>query len=148
MSLANATNEVIRFATYEVYPRSGEIRKAGSKLKLSEQPFQLLLALLEKPGEVATREELQKRLWPNTFVDVDHGLSTAVNKIREALSDSAENPRFVETLPRRGYRFIAPVIDSRTPKPATEAEAPSARADSPNQYPAKSRTSSHAIFVV
>jgi Tol biopolymer transport system component/DNA-binding winged helix-turn-helix (wHTH) protein len=148
MSEANPTPEVIRFGTYEVHPRSGEIRKAGAKLRLSEQPFQLLLALLEQPGEVVTREELQKRLWPNTFVDVDHGLSTAVNKIREALSDSAENPRFVETLPRRGYRFIAPVIDSRTPKPTREAEAPSAPADSPNQYPAKSRTSPHVIFVV
>ena len=150
MSLANATNEVIRFATYEVYPRSGEIRKAGSKLKLSEQPFQLLLALLEKPGEVVTREELQKRLWPNTFVDVDHGLSTAVNKIREALSDSAENPRFVETLPRRGYRFIAPVVDSRPPKPTDEAELPSLQGDSATSSnpPGKSRSSTHVILVV
>ena len=79
------------------------------KLKLTGQPFQVLAILLERPGEVVTREELQKRLWPDTFVDVDHNLNTAINKIREVLGDSAESPRFVETLPRRGYRFIAPV---------------------------------------
>ena len=109
MDVANARSEIIRFATYEVHPRAGEIRKAGVKLRLSEQPFQLLLALLEKPGDVLTREELQKRLWPGTFVDVDGSLNAAINKIREVLGDSAENPRFVETVPRRGYRFIGPV---------------------------------------
>ena len=87
----------------------GELRKSGVKLKLSDQPFQVLAILLEQPGQVVTREELQKRLWPDTFVDVDHKLNTAINKIREALGDSAENPRFVETLSRRGYRFVAPV---------------------------------------
>jgi DNA-binding winged helix-turn-helix (wHTH) protein len=114
MESVNSISEVIRFATYEVHPRSGEIRKGGTKLRLSEQPFQLLLALLERPGEVLTREELQKRLWPDTFVDVDGSLNAAVNKIREVLGDSAENPRFVETVPRRGYRFIAPVTGTRT----------------------------------
>jgi len=79
------------------------------KLKLTGQPFQVLTILLERPGEVVTREELQKRLWPETFVDVDHNLNTAINKIREVLGDSAESPRFVETVPRRGYRFVAPV---------------------------------------
>src|SRR5882724_2730682 len=78
-------------------------------MKLPGQPFQVLAILLERPGEVVTREELQKRLWPDTFVDVDHNLNTAINKIREALADSADAPRFVETLPRRGYRFIYPV---------------------------------------
>jgi Tol biopolymer transport system component/DNA-binding winged helix-turn-helix (wHTH) protein len=146
MSLENPTPEVIRFATYEVDPRSGEIRKGGARLKLSEQPFQLLLALLEKPGEVVTRDELQKRLWPDTFVDVDHSLSAAVNKIREALNDSAENPRFVETLPRRGYRFIAPVIDSR--KPIREAEVPSPQVESPHRPAAKSPTPIYLILVV
>jgi hypothetical protein len=78
------------------------------KVKLQEQPFQVLAMLLEHPGEVVTREELRNRLWPNdTFVDFDHSLSTDINKVREALGDSAESPRFVETLPRRGYRFIA-----------------------------------------
>jgi Tol biopolymer transport system component/DNA-binding winged helix-turn-helix (wHTH) protein len=99
----------IRFATFEVDLRAGEVRKSGIKLKLSGQPLQVLTILLERPGEVVTREDLQKRLWPDTFVDVDHNLNTAINKIREALGDSAESPRFVETLPRRGYRFIAPV---------------------------------------
>jgi len=101
--------ESVRFATFEVDFGSGEVRKGGIKLKLSGQPFQVLAILLERPGEVVTRDELQRRLWPNTFVDVDHNLNTAINKIREVLGDSAENPRFVETLPRRGYRFIAPV---------------------------------------
>jgi DNA-binding winged helix-turn-helix (wHTH) protein len=99
----------LQFGNFEVDVRAGELRKAGVKLKLSGQPFQVLCILLERPGVVATREELQKRLWPNTFVDVDHNLNTAINKIREVLGDSAESPRFVETLPRRGYRFIAPV---------------------------------------
>src|SRR5215472_12235911 len=103
------TNQVIRFATFEVDLQVQELRKAGLRLKLTGQPFQVLAILLERPGTVFTREELQKRLWPDTFVDVDHNLNTAINKIREALGDSPENPRFVETLPRRGYRFIAPV---------------------------------------
>ena len=103
------TRESVRFATFEVDLQAQELRKAGLRLKLTGQPFQVLAILLERPGTVVTREELQKRLWPDTFVDVDHNLNTAINKIREALGDSADNPRFVETLPRRGYRFIAPV---------------------------------------
>jgi DNA-binding winged helix-turn-helix (wHTH) protein/Tol biopolymer transport system component len=106
--------ELVRFATFEVDLGSGEVRKGGVKLKLSGQPFQVLAILLERPGEVVTREDLQKRLWPDTFVDVDHNLNTAINKIREALGDSSENPRFVETLPRRGYRFIAPIAVNGT----------------------------------
>jgi len=97
---------LLRFGNFEVDLRSGELRKAGVKQKFGGQPFQVLSILLECPGEVVTREELQKRLWPDTFVDVDHNLNTAINKIREVLGDSAEKPRFVETLPRRGYRFI------------------------------------------
>jgi Tol biopolymer transport system component/DNA-binding winged helix-turn-helix (wHTH) protein len=103
------TSAVLRCGVFEVDLRAGELRKNGSKLKLAGQPFQVLSILLERPGEVVTREELQKRLWPDTFVDVDHNLNTAINKIREVLGDAAENPRFVETLPRRGYRFVAPV---------------------------------------
>jgi DNA-binding winged helix-turn-helix (wHTH) protein len=103
------TSQVIRFATFEVDLQSQELRKGGLRLKLTGQPFQVLTILLEQPGTVVTREELQKRLWPDTFVDVDHNLNTAINKIREALGDSSENPRFVETLPRRGYRFISPI---------------------------------------
>ena len=97
---------LLRFEDFEVDLRTGELRKAGVKLKFGGQPFQVLSILLEQPGDVVTREELQKRLWPDTFVDVDHNLNTAINKIREVLGDSAESPRFVETLPRRGYRFI------------------------------------------
>jgi DNA-binding winged helix-turn-helix (wHTH) protein len=97
---------LVRFGTFEVDLPAGEVRKGGVKLKLTGQPFQVLAILLERPGEVVTREEMQKRLWPDTFVDVDHNLNTAINKIREVLGDSAESPRFVETLPRRGYRFI------------------------------------------
>ncbi len=99
----------VRFGAFEVDLRAGELWRAGRKRKLTGQPFLVLAILLERPGEVVTREELQKRLWPDTFVDVDHNLNAAINKIREALDDSAEHPRFVETLPRRGYRFIAPV---------------------------------------
>jgi len=98
-----------RFGPFEVDLPAGELRKGGLKLKLTGQPFQVMAILMERPGEVVTREELQKRLWPDTFVDVDHNLNTAINKIREVLGDSAESPRFIETLPRRGYRFIAPV---------------------------------------
>ena len=100
----------IRFGAFEVDTRSGELRRQGSRLKLQEQPFQVLVLLLERPGEVVTREELTKRLWrDNTFVDFDRGLNKAINRLREVLRDSAEKPRFIETLPQRGYRFIAPV---------------------------------------
>jgi DNA-binding winged helix-turn-helix (wHTH) protein len=116
----------VQFGNFQVDLRSGELRKAGMKVKLSGQPFQVLTILLERHGEMVTREELQKRLWPDTFVDVDHNLNTSINKIREALGDSAESPRFVETLPRRGYRFIAPVND------IVEANGPLPAADEPN----------------
>jgi TolB-like protein/DNA-binding winged helix-turn-helix (wHTH) protein/Flp pilus assembly protein TadD len=102
--------KAIRFGVFEIDPQAGELRKSGVKLKLQDQPFQVLMTLLDKPGMVVTREELRKKLWDtDTFVDFEHSLGTAINKIREALGDSAENPRFIETLPRRGYRFIAPV---------------------------------------
>ncbi|MFY9725753.1 MAG: winged helix-turn-helix domain-containing protein [Bryobacteraceae bacterium] len=110
MSVAGRRPHPLRFATFEVDASSRELFKQGRKVKLQEQPFELLLALLERPGEVLAREELKQRIWPDdTVVDFDRGLNRAVNRIRDALGDSAENPRFVETLPRRGYRFIAPV---------------------------------------
>ena len=100
----------IRFDAFEVDLRSGELRKHGLKIKLHHQPFQVLGVLLEHPGEVVTREELQRRLWPSdTFVDFDVGLNSAIKKLREALQESAEHPRFIETLPRRGYRFIGTI---------------------------------------
>jgi len=100
----------LRFGVFELDLRAGELRKHGMRVRLQEQPFQVLATLLEHPGEVVTREELHKKLWPaDTFVDFDHGLNKTINKIREALGDSAESPRFVETVSRRGYRFLAEV---------------------------------------
>lgn len=100
----------LAFGLFEVDLSTGELWRAGHRIKLQSQPFKVLTVLLEHAGEVVTREELQFRLWGNdTIVDFDHSLATAINKIREALRDSAENPRFVETLARRGYRFIAPI---------------------------------------
>jgi TolB-like protein/DNA-binding winged helix-turn-helix (wHTH) protein/Flp pilus assembly protein TadD len=100
----------LRFGVFEVDLRAGELRKHGLRVRLQEQPFQILAILLERAGQVVTRDELQKKLWSaNTFVDFDHGLNKAVNKIRDALGDSAESPRFVETVARRGYRFLAEV---------------------------------------
>ena len=102
--------ERLSFGVFELDLRAGELRKHGLRVRLQEQPFQVLATLTEHPGEVVTREELQKKLWPaDTFVDFDHGLNKAISKIREALSDSAESPRFVETVARRGYRFLAEV---------------------------------------
>src|SRR5246500_2947730 len=97
----------VKFGVFEADLAARELRKNGTKIRLQEQPFQVLALLLENRGEVMTREELRQKLWPaDTFVDFDNGLNTAINKIREALCDSAESPRYVETLPRRGYRFI------------------------------------------
>lgn len=105
--------ETIRFGPFEVNRRAGELRKHGLRIRLSGQPFEILSLLLKRAGEVVTREELREKLWPgNTFVDFDHSLNAAVNKLREALGDSAEAPRFVETLPRRGYRFIAALAEA------------------------------------
>ena len=99
-----------RFGIFEVDAATGELRRQGLRVKLNTQPLQLLLMLLDRPGELVTREEIERALWPDgTFVDFEHGVNSAVNRIREALGDSAANPRFLETLARRGYRFIAPV---------------------------------------
>ena len=98
---------VVRFADFEVDVRAGELRKHGRRVRLQEQPLRILNMLLERPGELVTREELRQNLWPaDTFVDFDHGLNCAVARLRETLCDSAETPRFVETVPRRGYRFV------------------------------------------
>ena len=133
------TSQVIRFATFEVDLQAQEVRKAGLRLKLTGQPFQVLAILLEQPGTVITREDLQKRLWPDTFVDVDHNLNTAINKIREALGDSSENPRFVETLPRRGYRFIGPITANGTAA-AEVVQAPESRSTGGPESAARTRT--------
>ncbi len=119
-----SAHESVRFGVFEVDLRAGELRKRGSKVKLQEQPFQVLALLLESPGDIVTRDELQRRLWPShTFVDFEQGLNGAIKRLRQALGDSAESPRFVETLPRHGYRFIAPVAaggqssDAVSPRP-------------------------------
>ena len=110
MPSSNRETRLLRFSVFEVDLDAGELRKNGRRVRLQEQPFQVLAALLQKAGQVVTREELREKIWPaDTFVDFDHSLNTAVNKIRESLGDSASSPRFVETLARRGYRFIAPV---------------------------------------
>ena len=99
-----------RFGTFEADAVTSELRRQGLRVRLAAQPFQILVLLLERPGELVTREEICRALWPDdTFVDYEHGVNSAVNRIREALGDAAGNPRFIETLARRGYRFIAPV---------------------------------------
>ena len=113
----------IRFGEFELDARAGELRKGGLRLRLQEQPLQILLMLLEHPGEVVTREEIRKRLWPNdTIVEFDHSIGTAIKKLRQALGDEAESPRYVETLPRRGFRFIFPLEASSDS--AEESSAP------------------------
>src|SRR5260370_36764236 len=137
-----------RFAAFEFDSRAGQLRKHGHRIRLHGQPLEILGLLLERPAEVVLREEFRAKLWPeDTFVDFEHSLNAAVNKLREALGDDANNPRFIETVPRRGYRFIAPVeralpasgpdsenldvptanqevIDLTTEKPAAEVPAP------------------------
>jgi Tol biopolymer transport system component/DNA-binding winged helix-turn-helix (wHTH) protein len=114
---------VYRFGVFELHAQSGELRKHGVRIKLQDQPRQILLLLLEHAGDVVTREQIQQHLWPdNTFVDFDNAINSAVRKLRDALGDTAENPRFIETLARRGYRFVAPV--SSEPEKALKSEAP------------------------
>jgi TolB-like protein/DNA-binding winged helix-turn-helix (wHTH) protein/Flp pilus assembly protein TadD len=125
-TFTGASNGCVRFGTtFEVNLRTGELRKSGVKIKLHGQPFEVLAMLLKRPGEMVTREELQQKLWvSDTFVDFEQGLNKAINKLREALGDDADNPRFIETLPRRGYRFVGPV----TGKVPTEQVGPVAQA--------------------
>ena len=114
---------ILRFDVYTLDLRAGELFKSGRKIKLQEQPFRILTMLLEHPGELVTREELRQRLWSeDTFVDFEHSLNTAIKKLRRALCDEAGKPRFVETLPRRGYRFVGSVADHPPPplQPSTE----------------------------
>src|SRR6516225_3016579 len=120
---SNPRARMVRFATFEADLSAGELRKGGVKIKVHGQPFEVLAMLLEQPGEIVPREELKQKLWPtDTFVDFDHGVNTAIKRLREALGDSAENPRFVETIPRRGYRFIAP-IEPLAASPAVKPDA-------------------------
>ena len=119
MPPSSSEARLLRFGVFEVDLAAGELRKNGARIRLQEQPFQVLAALLENAGQVVTRDDLRQKIWPaDTFVDFDHSLNTAINKIREALGDSASGPRFVETLARRGYRFIAPVDSAAAPSNA------------------------------
>src|SRR5437588_10572350 len=126
MTQGGQSSDVVRFGSYEVHLRGGELYRAGRKIKLQLQPFHVLAMLLEHPGEVVAREDLQRRLWPgDTFVDFDHSLNTAIKKLRLALGDDNRKPRFVETLPKRGYRFIgrlehgAPPLSAKPPVPSS-----------------------------
>src|SRR5437870_9236307 len=121
----SSAGRIVRFGVFELDLLAGELRKGGARIRLQEQLFQVLAMLLERPGDVVTRDDLREKLWPaDTFVDFDHSLNTAINKIREALGDSAGNPRFVETLARRGYRFIAPVQADHKPASALGSPSP------------------------
>src|SRR5271170_4664912 len=122
----------LRFATYEVDPSSGELCDAGTRIRIQDQPFKVLVLLLQHAQEVVTREELKAHIWPeDSFGDFDHGVNAAIAKLRIALGDSADNPRYVETIPRRGYRFLVPVEGSGLrphagePPPSTSVEPPS-----------------------
>jgi DNA-binding winged helix-turn-helix (wHTH) protein len=125
--MKTATARTALFGPYSLDLRSGELRKHGIKLKMGEQPFQILRMLLERPGELVTREELRAKLWADdTFVDFDHGLNSAVQRLRDCLSDTAEKPLWIETVPRRGYRFIASIegVPADLTRPSEE-ETPS-----------------------
>ena len=161
MPVPPPNSRVARFGVFELDLSAGELRKSGVKLRLQGQPCQVLALLLERAGEVVTREELQQKLWPSdTFVDFDHSLNTAINKVREALGDSASSPRYVETLARRGYRFIAPVqnnsqnavpppVAAPQPEPAP-SPAPTPDATSPIhpelEVPIPRRTITRGLF--
>lgn len=135
-----ATPPRYRFGVFEADASTGELRKQGIRIKLNSQPFQVLLMLLERPGEVITREEISQALWSDgTFVDYEHGLNSAINRIREALGDSAGSPRFVETLARRGYRFVAPVqLISPDPSAETGSSPPPVVHNTPAPVPVQS----------
>ena len=133
MTPESPSPDLVRFNAYEVDLRAGELYRAGRKIRLQVQPFHVLAMLLERPGQVVAREDLQKRLWPaDTFVDFDHSLNTAVKKLRQALHDDRKNPRFIETLPKRGYRFIGTVerpAEQPRPGPFSQTKT-AARSDS------------------
>jgi eukaryotic-like serine/threonine-protein kinase len=143
MGILPESKQTVRFGKFELDLRTRELRNNGRKLTLQEQPFQILAVLLERPGQLVTRDELTKRLWPSdTFVDFEHSLNKAVNRLREALEDSAEHPRLIETLPRRGYRLIAPLESAEPPKLETPVRGNAAEAEPP-----RSRLSAFGIIL-
>jgi cholera toxin transcriptional activator len=155
-----------RFGVFEVDAAVGELRRQGIRVKLNAQPFQVLLMLLERPGELLTRDQIASELWiEGTFVDYEHGLNSAMNRIREALGDTASNPRFVETLARRGYRFVAPVerimhdavsspqpqieasVENQIVSATTETQSASWMLASPHELPRLSRPVVQSLFI-
>jgi len=126
-------DRVFRFGPFELSEREGELRKSGVRIKLQEQPFRVLLELVANSGKLVSREELRKKLWPvDTFVDFDVGLNSAIRKLRQALNDDADNPRYIETLAKRGYKFVAPVADSAAaPQPISNVSSAGFRARCP-----------------
>jgi len=155
-----------RFGAFEADAATGELRRQGIRIKLNAQPFQVLLLLVERPGQLVTREEISRLLWPDgTFVDFEHGLNSAINRIRESLGDTAGNPRFVETLARRGYRFVAPVerigLDAAMDVEQTETQSAPTSSDpeperrlrdrilaSPQELPRSSHSVVRSLFVL
>ncbi len=136
MQQGRPAGRIIRFGSFEADFQEGKLTKAGVRIHLQEQPLQILALLLERPGQIVTREEIRQKLWSrDTFVEFDDALNTAVRKLRAALNDSADNPRFLETVPRRGYRFIAPV-----------ASTPELQAAAPIVAPVKHRISRRRYF--
>ncbi len=144
------TAQRVRFGPYEADVRTAELRKDGARVRLQEQPFQVLAMLLERPGELVTRDALRQRLWPaDTFVDFDHSLNTAINKLRDVLGDSAAEPRYIETLARRGYRFVAVVTaadQSAATLPAGDGEPMLAAVH--DELPRPPRTLPRFLFVL
>ena len=141
------------FGVFEADAATGELRKQGTRIKVNVQPFQVLLMLLERPGELLTREEISRELWPDgTFVDYEHGVNSAVNRIREALGDTARNPRFIETLARRGYRFVAPVQrlgDTPDPlPPEPDPEPITSFLATPEELPRTPHRTVHTLFIL
>jgi len=160
---AAGRKRILRFGAYEADPATGELRKSGMRVRLQDQPFAVLMILLERPGELVTREELRQKLWPaDTFVDFDHGLNTVINKLREALGDSATSPRFIETLARRGYRFLGTVqtVENGGAPQVAEAASTAARLEDaapsdgvtvltqPEEVPAVSRKYVRVLFAL
>jgi DNA-binding winged helix-turn-helix (wHTH) protein len=139
-----------RFGAFEADAATGEIRRRGIRIKLNAQPFQVLLMLLERPGQLLSREEISRELWPDgTFVDYEHGVNSAINRIREALRDTAGNPRFVETLARRGYRFVAPVErigPTEAPSPSLP-ESPGSSSPSPDSTEQRGADAEHPTIL-
>lgn len=149
MAVPQNNRRIVRFTVFEVDLTAAELRKSGVRMRLQGQPFQVLTLLLERAGEVVTRDELQQKLWPSdTFVDFDHSLNTAINKVREVLGDSASSPRYVETLARRGYRFIAPLQADPpvTASPSTKKESPTPALHPELDVPMPRRAVTRSLF--